>query len=36
MGLAISLAVYLDRRTLDQNHLFLGRLHQRIPTFWNQ
>jgi hypothetical protein len=27
MGLAISLAVYLDRRTLAQNHLILGQLY---------
>jgi hypothetical protein len=27
MGLAISLAVYWDRRTLAQNHLILGQLY---------
>ena len=36
MGLAISLAVYLDRRTLAQNHLILGKRNCRKLNAWNQ
>jgi hypothetical protein len=36
MGLAISLAVYLDRRTLAQNHLFLGNQEFRFGVEQNQ
>jgi hypothetical protein len=32
MGLAISLAVYLDRRTLAQNHLILASSISKISA----
>jgi hypothetical protein len=36
MGLAISLAVYLDRRTLAQNHLTLGTTSSEKQSDRNQ
>jgi hypothetical protein len=36
MGLAISLAVYLDRRTLAQNHLILGTTSSEKQSERNQ